>query len=411
MPLRPLPAPDSPDAPASVELQAAERHLLAFKPQLPSTDALIPYLRQIDQSRIYSNYGPLVLTLQSRLQDLFGLPANTVVPTGSGTAALMAGILAHAGRPAPERPLALCPAYTFVATAAAVRQCGYEPYLVDVSPDTWTANPAALLDHPMLARVGLVVPVCAYGRAIDIAAWEDFQQRTGVPVVVDAAAAIEAVADGRMHVSRHLPLALSFHATKAFGCGEGGCLAWADATLAMRGAQTINFGFLGSRNSQTESLNGKMSEYHAAVALAELDGWTAKRAALAGCAAAYRKAFTAAGLPLDTLITAPDIASNYVLYRLGEQHVPVAGLSAGLARAGIETRQWYGQGLKGHDILRTVAADTLDTSDRLAATLLGLPVACSLSMAQATRVARLLAHEQDAGAPVTPAASMAHPKA
>lgn len=406
MPSRPLPAPQKPDAPASVELPAAGRRLLAFEPQLPSTDDLIPYLRQIDQARIYSNYGPLVLTLQSRLQDLFGLPANTVVPAASGTAALMAGILAHAGRATPERPLALCPAYTFVATAAAVRQCGYEPYLVDVSPDTWTADPAALLDNPMLARVGLVVPVCAYGRAIDIAAWEDFQQRTGVPVVIDAAAAIEAVADGRMPVSRDLPLALSFHATKVFGCGEGGCLAWADPARAMRGAQTINFGFLGSRNSQTESLNGKMSEYHAAVALAELDGWTAKRAALAGCAAAYRTAFAAAGLPLGTLISAPDIASNYVLYRMDAQHTPIADLGAALARAGVETRQWYGRGLRGHDILHNVAGDTLDTSEGLAATLLGLPVACSLSDADAARVARLLADTQG-----TPAASMAHPKA
>ena len=365
--------------------------LRAFKPQLPSTDALIPYLRAIDRAHIYSNHGALVMELQRRLQKLLALPFNTAVPTGSGTAALIAGILAHAGRATPERPLALCPAHTFVATVAAVRQCGYEPYLVDVSDATWTADPDALLDHPILARVGLVVPVCAYGRALGLTVWERFQKRSGVPVVIDAAASIEALAGGAMRVSEDVPLALSFHATKAFGCGEGGCLVWADPSKAMRGAQTINFGFMGTRNSRTDSLNGKMSEYHAAVALAELDGWAEKRAGLSASLDAYREAFVRRGLVTDALIGAPDIASNYVLYRIGADDPKIGVLRTMLAKAGIETRLWYGRGLQGHDILRDVSSDPLDVSERLANTLLGLPMGCRLGKIETDRVAKVLA--------------------
>src|SRR5690606_31347229 len=121
-------------------------------------------------------------------------------------------------------PYAICPAYTFIGTATAVQQCGYEPYISDVSYDTWTLDPDSLMDHPMLERVGLVVPVAAFGRPVDVAAWSRFHERTSIPVVIDAAAAIEALADRRMRQEGGVVVALSFHATKAFGCGEGGCV-------------------------------------------------------------------------------------------------------------------------------------------------------------------------------------------
>ncbi|MFD2137600.1 DegT/DnrJ/EryC1/StrS family aminotransferase [Novosphingobium resinovorum] len=267
------------------------RRLLAYEPRLPTTDAVAPYLRQIDQARMYSNQGPLVRSLQKRLQTSFGLIDGSVITTSSGTAALIAAIMAHAGTATPGRPYAVCPAYTFVATAAAASQCGYQPYLADICEESWTLDPDPLANHPLIERFGVVIPVTAYGRPIDVERWARFQRETGVKVIIDAAAAIEAVADGAMVCDARIPLALSFHATKAFGCGEGGCVLWPDPALAARASQATNFGFMGSRNSQTASLNGKMSEYHAAVALAELDGWAVKRADLSRAARAYRAAF------------------------------------------------------------------------------------------------------------------------
>jgi dTDP-4-amino-4,6-dideoxygalactose transaminase len=87
--------------------------------------------------------------------------------------------------------VALIPAYTFIATATAAVLAGYEPVFVDVDEKTWTADPLALLDHPDLARTGVVIPVAAYGRPVPLAEWTVFQERTGVPVVVDAAAAFD----------------------------------------------------------------------------------------------------------------------------------------------------------------------------------------------------------------------------
>src|SRR5215475_7865920 len=103
-----------------------------MRPQLPRADDLLPYLRAIDASRFYSNNGPLVTALERRLAEHFRLPAGGVVCIGSGTAAIVGAVLASAGRARAERPFALLPAFTFVATASAVEQCGYRPYLADV---------------------------------------------------------------------------------------------------------------------------------------------------------------------------------------------------------------------------------------------------------------------------------------
>ncbi len=385
--------------------------MLAYEPQLPMTDAITPYLRMIDQSRMYSNQGPLVKRLQRRLCDLFDLPEETVVATSSGTAALVAAILAHAGPATPERPYALCPAYTFVATASAVRQCGFEPYLADVSAETWTLDPDVLASHPMLDKIGVVVPVCLYGRPIDVERWARFQHETGVPVVIDAAAAVEALADGTMTCAAEVPLALSFHATKALGCGEGGCVVWPDLAMAARTAQATNFGFMGSRNSQTASLNGKMSEYHAAVALAELDGWAAKRADFGRTIAAYRAAFARENLPIDRLATYPELASNYVVLKCPDGTM-LEAVQAAMDAAGIEARLWYGRGMHQHDHLRTARRDELPVTDRLSGTLLGLPMGSGLTSLEVDRVATVLAmqfHGPAAMAGMPPLPDVLHP--
>ena len=97
---------------------------------------------------------------------------------------------------------------------------------------------------------------------------------------------------------------MSFHATKAFATGEGGCVASTDTGVVEQVGQALNFGFAGSRDSATPSLNGKLSEYHAAVGLAELEQWDAKQEATARVLDLYRARFDGLGLA-DRLSVGP----------------------------------------------------------------------------------------------------------
>jgi dTDP-4-amino-4,6-dideoxygalactose transaminase len=355
-----------------------------LRPLLPLADRILPYLRRIDATRIYSNHGPLSCELERRLAEHLRLPQGGLACAGSGTAALIGAILATAGRAASERPLAIIPAFTFAATAAAVEQCGYQPHLADVDADSWMLDAERLLTHPERERVGIIVPVAPFGRPVPQEPWRRFRAMTGIPVVIDGAASFAGLADRPDRFLGEIPVAISFHATKAFATGEGGAVAIHDVELVQRVTQALNFGIRDIRDCRMPSTNGKMSEYHAAVGLAELDGWPDKLAALNDLAARYRRHMTAAAL-VDRLYTAPDIAPNYVLFRCCNA-AEAERASARLRTNRIDFRRWYGRGLQQETHYRGLPCDSLAMTERLAPCLLGLPVAPDLPQPSITRV-------------------------
>ena len=358
---------------------------------LPPAERLLPYLRRIDATRIYTNWGPLVLELEERLCRRFSLPPGGVVSAGSGTSALTASILASAGRAASERRFAIVPALTFVATAAAAELCGYTPRIADVDPETWQLDPERVAAQADLDEVAVVIPVAPYGRPVPQEPWLEFRERTGIPIVIDGAATFETAASQPERVLGELPVAMSFHATKAFATGEGGCVACTDAQLGRDAVRTLNFGFYETRESMSPSLNGKMSEYHAAVALASLDVWESTQTAFLEVAAAYRDEFSRVGLG-DCVRTAPETASCYAIFRAADPDQAMR-IRARLRSRGIDTRVWYGLGVHRHPHFASCAQGSLAFTDAIAGCLIGLPIAPDLAAGTVRSVADTIAAE------------------
>ncbi len=365
------------------------REVPVLRPQLPTAERLLPYLARIDQTRCYSNWGPLATELEQRLSERFGLPGRTVVSASSGTAALAGAILARAGRATTERPLAILPALTFVAPALALEQCGYRVHLVDVQPAEWMLQAEQLTDHPALGRTGLVVPVASYGRVVRQAEWREFEERTGIPVVIDGAACFEAACAAPETLLGRIPVTLSFHATKAFACAEGGCVVSTSLELGDAVTRALNFGFFEDREARCPATNGKLSEYHAAVGLAELDGWTSKREALNEVARVYREAMRLAGLS-SQLVTAPEVASCYILFRASTSR-EAHSVATALTDHRIGFRAWYGLGIHRHAHFRDSPRDRLPATDDLGAVVIGLPLAPDLDAPTVNRVVAVLA--------------------
>lgn len=359
-----------------------------LRPRLPATERLLPYLHRIEANRIYANFGPLALELESRLAAHFALPVGGLVSTGSGTSALVAAILASSGRAKPARRYALVPAFTFVATAVAAELAGYQPVLVDVDPQSWALDVERLRRHPLLDQVGVVIVVAPFGRAVDQAVWEQFRRDTGIPVIIDAAAGFEAVSEHPERCLGAVPVMLSFHATKSFATGEGGCIACSDVALIKRVGQALNYGFSDSRYSRSASTNGKMSEFHAAVGLAELDGWPAKRAAMRAVAAEYRRQLAATGLA-EKLLAAPEVSSSYVLYRAADA-AEAASLRHSLEQADIGYRLWYGEGLRDQPHFSAASGEPLPVTEKIAPLVLGIPTAPDLPPIRIARVVQAL---------------------
>ena len=373
--------------PAGEEPQPA---IPVLRPRLPSAERLLPYLRRIDATRVYTSWGALALELEERLCRHFSAPPGSVVSAGSGTSALTAAILTAAGRAAGARRVAVVPAFTFVATAAAAESCGYTLRLADVDSQHWQLDPELLAARADLDEVGVVIPVAPFGRPVPQSPWLEFRARTGIPVVIDGAATFEACSTRPEGILGALPVAMSFHATKAFATGEGGCVVSTDTAVVERIGQTLNFGFSGSRDSATPSLNGKLSEYHAAVGLAELEEWNAKQKATARVLDLYRASFARLGLA-DRLVCAPEVASIYVLFRARSQS-EARSVAAQLAENCISHRLWYGAGLQTSSYYTNCASDPLPVTEELAPRLLGLPFATDLDVRAVKRVVAAVAN-------------------
>lgn len=358
------------------------------RPKLPAAGALLPFLEKLDQSRTYSNYGPVHRDLQHRLSQCFSLNGGGLALTASGSAALIGAILARAGRPG-RRRLAFCASYTFVATLSAIQCCGYEPYLLDVGAHSWALDPIALGHHSRINEVGLVVVTCPYGRVPDFAAWQAFSDRTGIPVVVDAAAAFDTLQRQPGELPPGIPLALSFHATKAFGCGEGGAIFCADPGMLVRAIRATNNGFLGRRAVEGDNINGKMSEYHACVALAELEGWPEKAKACDQVAQNYQRAFRT-HRQVRSLWVGGATSYAYALYHADTPEVALR-VRAALWDNGIDSRFWYAFGIHGEAGFGPFARDDMPVTDVLSRRLLGLPFYCDLPEAEIEAISGIVA--------------------
>ena len=368
-------------------MQARGERIPILRPRLPDADALLPYLRRIDAARQYTNWGPLALEFEARIAAMLGCDADSVISTGSGTAALVGAMLATAGRP-PAGAAAIVPAFTFVATALAAEQAGYRPRLVDVAPVSWALEPGRL--EPGTAVPGdLVVPVAPFGRAVAQDDWSAFRQRTGHHVVIDGGASFEALTKDPGRFVGDIPVALSFHATKSFSAAEGGCVVTTDTALARRVREALNFGFFDARNCVRASTNGKMSEYHAAVGLASADAWVATHADLRRVAAAYARRMTAAGLGARMQVM-PAVAGCYALYACVDA-AEASALGRSLTGAAIETRAWYGEGLHRHTWYASQPHGPLPVTEDLATRLVALPVAPDLDDAAIDRIAAAVA--------------------
>jgi dTDP-4-amino-4,6-dideoxygalactose transaminase len=354
------------------------------RPGLPGPAELEPWLAQVDASRQYTNRGPLVRRLEARLARVLGLPDHALRSASTGTSAIEIAILASAGPARPERPFALVPSYTFAATALAAERAGYRPVFCDVDPVTWGMDLAAAAAHPDLDRIGLFLPVACFGRLPDLAGAEALMAATGVPVVYDAAASFEALLDRPGHVSARVPVTLSFHATKTFSTAEGGAVLWDSAEGAEALVRAANFGFNFSRRSDSAGTNAKLSEIHAAVGHAMLDRFAQRRADYAATVAMWRE--VAAVLP-GRMVTAPDLASVYVLWEAPDEAAHLAAQAA-MTAANIDSRRWYETGL--HRMAHFASDQSLPVTEELGARLLGLPMAHDMPRAQMERVVRVI---------------------
>jgi dTDP-4-amino-4,6-dideoxygalactose transaminase len=361
----------------------AAKRIALLVPDMPTREELAPYLARIDQARWYTNFGPLATELERRLGAALGAGAAGAVSVANATLGLELALLAHR---LPARARVLLPALTFVASAASVRRAGLEPVFCDVDARSWLLTPEIARRALRSAQAAAVMPVTTYGHPQPAAPWDQFAVETGCPVVIDAAGAY-----GNQSGPSAACQVFSLHATKSLGAGEGGFALSTDAALLARIRRLSNFGIdVSTGDVEDAGTNAKLSEYHAAAALASLDGWEARRARRVALHRRYLAAL-AAHCP-SVALQERDAGGVYsILPVLLPEKRDAREVARRLAAEGIETRRWYCPTLERHPAFRGCAlAGPLEVCASLNDRLLALPFHVQLEDAEIETVCRAL---------------------
>lgn len=226
-----------------------------MKPKLANFEMASRYLTEVDQNRIFTNYGPLVRQLEARYADFLGVKPENVVALVNATLAIQG-----CAQISEVKKWAM-PNFTFAATAHAVKLAGKEIQLVDVNRENWKIN----LEYVNSKSLG-IIPVMPFGSPVDIKDYAHWDH-----IIVDAAASLgSTLSNIKMLKPDHFVI-YSLHATKVLGAGEGSIVICGSQEKAKLLRAWANFGFTELRESSFIGTNAKMTEYVAAFALAALD--------------------------------------------------------------------------------------------------------------------------------------------
>lgn len=199
------------------------------------------------------------------------LGVQYAIATSSATGALHMGMAGLGIGPGDEVILA---DINWIASAAPITYLGATPILVDVLPDSWCLDPAAV-EAAITPRTKAILAVHLYGNLCDMDALLAIGAKHGIPVIEDAAEAIGSVWHGKRAGSMGAFGAFSFHGTKTLTTGEGGMFVTSDAALFERVLTLSNHGRAKSETRQfwpeRVGFKYKMSNVQAAIGCGQME--------------------------------------------------------------------------------------------------------------------------------------------
>ena len=321
--------------------------------------------------------GPRTALFEERFAAVCG--TRHAIATSSGTTALHVALLAHGIGEGDE---VITTPFTFIASANSILFTGARPVFVDVDPETFNIDPAAI-ERAITPRTRAIMPVHLYGYVCDMDAIEAIAKRHGLPIIEDACQAIGARYKGRA-AGNFGTGAFSLYATKNIMSAEGGMITTNDDAIADACRLLRSHGMRRRYYHEMVGYNFRMTDLCAAIGLAQLDRletFTEKRRANAE----YLNA------NLVGVIT-PSVKPHYDhVWHQYTIRVPAAMRDDAVARlteSGIGTGVFYPVPAHQQGYMREIVGDvSLPNAERLSREVISLPVHPQLTSADLRAIA------------------------
>ncbi|HRF73171.1 MAG TPA: DegT/DnrJ/EryC1/StrS family aminotransferase [Accumulibacter sp.] len=367
-----------------------DRPIFVTQPYLPPLEEFIPYLEQIWSNKILTNCGPFHQQLEQALCEHLGV--NHICLFTNGTIALVTAL--QALRITGE---VITTPYSFVATSHSLLWNGIKPVFVDIDPSTLNLDPT-MIEAAITPQTTAIMPVHCYGHPCDVEAIQKIADNYNLKVIYDAAHAFGVQCDcGSVLMHGDLSV-LSFHATKVFNTFEGGAIVCPDAKTKVRIDQLKNFGHVGEVTVVAPGINGKMSEFNAALGLLQLKYIDRALARRQEIDAAYRERLRGVK-GIHCLGDAGEKVANHAYFPiLVDTHYPISRdeLYQRLKDNGIHPRRYFYPLISEFSMYRGLPSahrDHLPVATAAAQAVLCLPIYPDLEMAVVDTITRFIADQ------------------
>lgn len=231
-------------------------------PTLAPLDEVNKLMVGIWESGIMTHNGPLVQQFEKEVCEYLKVPH--MVSCCNGTLALQMAIKALG-----KTGEIITTPFTFIATISSIMWEHCTPVFVDIDPETLNIDPKQI-EERITCHTVAIMPVHVFGNACDIDKINSIAKAYNLSVIYDAAHAIGVNYKGKCIMEYGDMSCTSFHATKMLNTAEGGGIFTLNKDLDEKLRRIRFFGFENHSDIVEDGFNGKMTEVHAAVGLANL---------------------------------------------------------------------------------------------------------------------------------------------
>ncbi len=232
------------------------------KPFSPPIHEYLELIKGVWERNWFTNNGPLVNQLEKELSNYLGVP--NLLFLNNGTIALQIAIKALG-----LKGEIITTPFSYVATTSSIVWEGCYPVFVDIDPHSLNIDPNKI-EEAITKDTCAILATHVYGNPCEIDKIQEIAEKHNIKVIYDAAHCFGTLYNGESIFNFGDISTTSFHATKLFHTIEGGAVFTKNAELFKKMSYLRNFGHDGPESFAEVGINGKNSEFHAAMGLCNL---------------------------------------------------------------------------------------------------------------------------------------------
>lgn len=227
---------------------------------LPPQEEFHAILKRVWHTGWVTNRGVLVNELEAQLKTYLEAPYLTLTTNGTLPLQIALKALGLDGE-------VITTPFSYIATSSSICWEGCTPVFVDIHPEYLTIDETQI-EAAITSKTSAILATHVFGNPCHVDAIQAIAHKYNLKVIYDAAHGFGVHYNGQSIFNYGDVSTCSFHATKLFHTGEGGCWVTGDAQLQERLYYHHNFGHKDEESYHGLGINAKMSELQAAMGLA-----------------------------------------------------------------------------------------------------------------------------------------------